>query len=334
MVGDRTPFGILADGRQVELYTLKNAEGVHVSVTNYGGTVTDLKVPDRFGHVASIVLRLDTLTAYVEDRKYTGAVVGRFANRISRGSFCISGNSYQLSRNEGGHHLHGGHTGLNRHVWQAEPFTHGADTGLRLTTVSPDGEEGYPGTLRVTLTYLLTAGSTLRIDYEAITDRSTPVNLTHHSYFNLAGADAGSILDHAFTIDADAYLPVGEDLIPTGEIRPVDETPFDFRRAVGMQERAQHAALYDHHFVLAMSRRPLSRAARVRHPGSGRILEVYTTEPGVQLYTGHARASFTLETQQFPDAPNHPGFPSTILHPGERLRSSTEYRFLTDHDHE
>lgn len=334
MVGDCIPFGNLADGRPVELYTLKNAEGVHVSVTNYGGIVTDLKVPDHSGRVESIVLGLDTLNAYVEDTKYTGAVVGRFANRISHGSFCISGKSYQLSRNEGNHHLHGGRVGLSRHVWQVEPFTHNADTGLRLTTVSPDGEDGYPGTLHVTTTYVLTADSVLRVVFEAVTDQATPVNLTQHSYFNLGGADSGTILDHGFMIDADAYLPVDEDLIPTGELRPVDGTSFDFRRSTRMQEREQQAYLFDHHFVLGTSRRHMARAARIHHPKSGRILEVHTTEPGLQLYTGHWRPSFTLETHHFPDAPNHPGFPSTILHPGEPYHSSTEYRFLTDRHHD
>ncbi|MCK2184238.1 aldose epimerase family protein [Halomonas getboli] len=365
-VGNRgveaAPFGELPDGREVTLYRLTNADGMTVEVMNYGGIIVSLKAPDREGNVEDIVLGFDTLDGYLSEayrrlNPYFGALIGRYGNRIDQGRFSLDGTTYQLATNDGDNHLHGGEEGFDRRLWQAEPFSDENGEGVILHYVSEDGEEGYPGRLEATVTYTLTDDNALEVSYRAETDRATPVNLTQHSYFNLSGEGDPSILDHVLTIHGDAFTPVDETLIPTGEIRDVAGTPFDFRqptpigRRIGDDNRQlARGGGYDHNFVLAMDNAPLDAprsAARVVDPDSGRVLEIATTEPGLQFYSGNfldgsvtgkggepylKRSGFALETQHFPDSPNRPDFPSTILEPDETYRSLTVYRFSTDAD--
>ena len=342
----KEPYGHTPDGQAVDLYTLINANGIEAQITTYGGIVTVLRTPDRAGKAADVVLGFDALDGYLAGHPYFGALCGRFANRIAKGVFAIDGAEYSLATNDGENHLHGGVKGFDKAVWAAEPAHRGDAVGLALTHVSPDGDEGYPGTLSVAVTYWLTNADALRIEYQAETDGATHVNLTNHSYFNLAGAGEGDILAHQLQIDADGYTPVGPDLIPTGKIAAVAGTALDFRTPRAIGERIEQVAPgYDHNFVLRGQSGDLARAARVYEPTSGRVMEVHTTQPGVQLYTGNfldgtvagkrgvayeQHYAFCLETQHYPDSPNQPGFPSTVLRPGETYRQVTQYAFSTD----
>lgn len=349
------PFGEAPDGTPVNLYTLTNANGMRVDVTNYGGIIVRLLVPDADGELEDITLGYDSLDGYLEQSPYFGAIIGRYGNRIDEGRFTLDGETYQLATNNGPNHLHGGEQGFDKVVWNAEPFSGEDSTGIVFTYTSPDGEEGYPGTLEAKVTYILTNDNELIFDYEATTDEATPVNLTQHAYFNLAGHDSGDILDHVLMINADAFTPVDSTLIPTGEIRPVEGTPFHFRQPTPIGARINNEENqqirfglgYDHNFVLKrdnLGADSLALAARVFEPTSGRVMEVYTTEPGVQFYSGNFldgsitgkdgavyehRTGFCLETQHFPDSPNKPDFPSTILRPDETYRSRTVYKFDT-----
>ncbi len=342
-------FGTTPGGVEVELYTFKNAHQVEVQITNYGGIVTHLRVPDRDGDLADVVLGYDSLAAYLADSPYFGAIVGRYGNRIGAGRFELDGVEYNLARNNGDNHLHGGLKGFDKVVWEAEPYSADGETGLRLTYVSEDGEEGYPGRLSATVTYILTNENELIIEYSAETDKPTVVNLTHHSYFNLAGHDAGNILGHELALAASRFTPVDAGLIPTGELRHVAGSAMDFRTSTPIgsrieesDEQLEFGGGYDHNFVLDDHDGSLRIAARVYEPSSGRVMEVYTTEPGIQFYSGNFldgsnvgkggspyehRSGFCLETQHFPDSPNQPHFPSTVLRPGERYESTTIYKF-------
>jgi aldose 1-epimerase len=325
----------MPDGRAVEVFTLANARGLEVRIITYGGIIVSLQAPDRHGRRDDVVLGYDTLDGYLTSSRYVGAIVGRYANRIAQGRFRLDGRTYQLARNNGPHHLHGGTRGFDKVLWEAGPFQNARGAGVLLTHTSPDGDEGYPGSLSIRVTYTLTDANELIADFAATTDRPTPVNLTQHSYFNLAGRGAGDVLRHELMIDADRFTPVDATLIPTGVLAPVAGTPFDFRQptAIGARIDQPDAQLaigkgYDHNFVLNRqgSAAELRHAARVVEPVSGRTLEVLTTEPGLQLYTGDRRA-FCLETQHFPDSPNQPEFPSTILRPGGEYRSRTVFVF-------
>ena len=348
----RAPFGTTAQGEAVSVYTLKNDHGIELRVLDYGGIILSLTVPDRNGRPDDVVLGFDSLADYVRTSPYFGAIIGRYGNRIAHGRFTLDGRTYTLARNNGPNHLHGGVKGFDKVVWGVTPFKGRGSVGLTFRYTSPDGEEGYPGTLQATVTYTLTDDNELTFDYHATTDRATPVNLTQHSYFNLAGT-GGDILGHVVLVNADRFAPVDSTLIPTGELRSVVGTPFDFRTptAIGARinaddEQLRHGRGYDHNFVLNQSgsdrRAGLALAARVYEPTSGRVLEIYTTEPGLQFYSGNFldgtlrgkngvvyrhRSGFAMETQHFPDSPNHPQFPSTILTPGAEYRSRTLLRF-------
>ncbi len=348
-----TPFGTLASGQSAQLFTLKNAHGIEVQLTNYGGIITSLKTPDRAGRFSDIVLGYDNLAAYVANSPYFGAIVGRYANRIARGHFTLDGTTYTLAVNNGPNSLHGGLRGFDKVVWKARPFQNQEGQGVALDYTSPDGEEGYPGTLHATVTYTLTADNRLIVDYHATTDKATPINLSQHSYWNLAGNASRDILGHVLTINADATTPVDSTLIPTGEIASVDGTPFDFRTptAIGARiDQRQNTQIrygngYDHNWVLnrgGAAPDALVFAARVVEPTSGRTMEISTTEPGLQFYSGNFldgtitgkggavykfRYGLALETQHYPDSPNHPNFPSTILRPGQEYRSRTVFKF-------
>ena len=318
------------------VYTIKNDRGLEVSITSYGGAITSLKTPDRHGKFGEIVLGYATLGEYVKNPRYFGALIGRHANRIAGGKFSLNGVSYQLPKNNGANHLHGGFKGFDKRDWMARQSVN----GVHLTYLSKDGEENYPGNLSASVDYTL-LDNELRVDYRATTDRDTIVNLTNHSYFNLRGA--GTILDHELTLNADHFTPVTEDLIPTGEIKPVEGTPMDFRKAKAIGSDLDAAGGYDHNFVLNNWDGSLRLAARLYEPSTGRALEILTTEPGIQFYSGNfldgslvgrdgvAYEKYTglcLEPQHFPDAPNHPQFPSTVLRPGEEYRHTSVFRFL------
>lgn len=348
---DARPFGKLPGGTPATLYTLVSGSGSRLAVADYGATLVSLEVPDRDGRLEDVVLGFDRVEGYVASRRgeappFHGATIGRYGNRIARGRFVLDGETHQLVTNEGSGHLHGGHDGFDTHRWQAEPFESGGDVGVRLGRVSPDGEQGYPGTLDVSVTYTLTADDRVVLDYRATTEAPTIVNLTHHSYFNLSGDATRTVHDHELSIQADVWLPVDEQGIPTGERCPVAGTPFDLRRPRALRHGigADHPQLrraggYDHAFLL----RDAAVAARLRDPQTGRVLTVETTEPSLQLYTGnHLRgtgkggvphrpwAGVCLEAQHPPDAPNQPRFPSTVLRPGEIYRSQTVYAFSVD----
>jgi aldose 1-epimerase len=346
---EKRAFGKLDDGTTIDLYTLKNRNGVEVEIINYGGIVVSIKVPDRSGRMADIVLGYDDLPGYLADQSYFGALVGRYANRIGQAKFTLNGTEYQLAHNDGPNHLHGGVKGFNRVVWQARELSFRNGSGLELTYVSKDNEEGYPGNLKVTVTYILSYFTNdLRIEYSATTDKETVVNLTHHSYFNLAGAGSGDVLGHEVKINANRFTPVDATLIPTGELKAVKGTPLDFTRATSIGSRINQddnqlvlGRGYDHNFVLNKKGQELSLAATVFEPTSGRVLEMWTTEPGMQLYTGNfldnvhgkegkvyvRRGAFCLEAQHYPDSPNKPAFPSTVLKPGQRYTQTTVYKF-------
>lgn len=346
------PFGSMPDGRTAQLFTLKNAAGAEMRVTDYGGIIVSLTMPDRDGRYADIVLGYDSLAQYQASSPYFGALIGRYGNRIGGAKFTLDGVEYPLTVNDGPNQLHGGLVGFDKVLWDAEPFADSLGSGLRLQYVSPDGEEGYPGTLHVSVVYRLTDDHRVTIDYEAMTDKATVVNLTHHSYFNLAGP-GHTILDHELWIDADSTTVVGAGLIPTGEIASVEGTPFDFRTPLPIGARIddpdpvlQLGPGYDHNWVLNGGITPEPRTvARLSHPGSGRVMEIRTVEPGLQFYAGNfldgtitgkggivygRRTGLCLETQHFPDSPNHAHFPPTVLRPGETYRTRTEYVFKTD----
>jgi aldose 1-epimerase len=344
----KQPFGKTPAGEAVDLYTLDNSAGVSVSIMTYGGAVTSIETPSRAGQIADITLGFDALDSYRKAPFYMGALIGRYANRIAHGRFVLNGVEYTLARNNGANSLHGGIRGFDKAVWAARELP-GGDAALELTYVSRDGEEGYPGELSVRVVYTLNRANELRIDYYAETSRDTVVNLTNHAYFNLAGEGSGDVLDHVVQLHADRFTPVDAGLIPTGELRPVEGTPFDFRRpmAIGARigqadEQLELGNGYDHDFVVNGPMGTLRDAARVLDPKSGRVLEVLTTEPGIQLYTGNfldgtaigksgkpygRRSGLCLETQRFPDSPNHPDFPTSVLRAGQKFTSSTVYRF-------
>ena len=329
------------------LFTLTNENGMEVDITNYGGIITAIRVPDRDGNVDDVALGFPSLEGYLGEDPYFGAVIGRYGNRIAGGTFELEGQTYTLPTNDGPNSLHGGPGGFHTKIWEATEINDDDATGVELHRLSEAGEEGYPGNLDVTVRYSLNADNELRIQYEATTDEATPVNLTNHSYFNLSGG--GTILNHELTIDADAYTPVDNTLIPTGEQREVADTPFDFREATPIGERieAEDEQLafgqgYDHNWVLNSRDGDLAAAATLYDPASGREMEVLTTEPGLQFYSGNfldgsltgkndtaygLRTGLCLETQHFPDAPNQPDFPTTTLVPGETYTSETVYRF-------
>lgn len=346
----QAPFGRLPDDTPVEVFTLCNCHGLELRVITYGAIIVSLVVPDRTGAMDDVVLGHDTLDGYVKRNwPYFGAVLGRYGNRIANGQFQVDGRTYAVATNDGPNHLHGGIRGFDKVMWEGEAQTADHSVGVALSRTSPDGEEGYPGTLVTRITYTLTDRNELIVDYHATTDKPTIVNLTQHSYFNLAGQGARDILEHELQINADCYIPVDTALIPTGEIAPVAGTPFDFRtptsigaRIAADADQIRHAGGYDHTFVLRDRRETLRDAARVIEPVTGRTLDVATTEPGVQFYAGNVlngavsgkagrsygqRSGFCLETQHFPDSPNQPGFPSTIVRPDEEYRSRTVFTF-------
>ncbi len=342
-------WGTIGSGEQIHLYTLRNSKGMEASITNYGGRLVRLKVPDRDGKFEDVVLGCDDLAGYLGKNPYFGALVGRYANRIANGEFTLDGEVYKLARNNGENALHGGLKGFDKVVWSVGEVSANHGSALELRYLSKDGEEGYPGNLSATATYSLSDENELKIDFGATTDKDTVLNLTNHSYFDLAGQAAGKILDHRVFINADKFTPVNAHLIPTGELRDVKGTPFDFRKpmAIGARidakdEQLQYGEGYDHNFVLNDSGNGPSLAARVADPTSGRVMEVLTTQPGVQFYTGNhldasakgkggmrygVRFGFCLETQHFPDSPNKPNFPSTELKPGQHYHSTTIFRF-------
>jgi aldose 1-epimerase len=344
----RAPFGKLADGTAVESFTLRNAHGVEVRAITYGAIIVSLRVPDRAGHLGDVVLGHDDLTGYLAKPAYFGAVVGRYGNRIAKGRFTLDGKTYSLATNNGPNHLHGGVKGFDKVVWKADAPPAAGDASVTLRYTSRDGEEGYPGTLTARVTYRLSDRDELTFEYAATTDKPTPVNLTQHSYFNLAGAGS-DILGHVLTIDADRFTPVDPTLIPTGELAPVSGTPFDFRKptAIGARigeddEQLRRGGGYDHNWVLNRAGEGLRHVGRLADPSSGRTMDIQTTEPGVQFYSGNFldgtitgkggtvykhRSGLCLETQHFPDSPNQPSFPSTILRPGEEYRSKTVLTF-------
>lgn len=342
-------FGKTPEGEQVQIYTLTNAAGMEARIMTYGGIIVSLKTPDREGRLGDVVLGYDTLEKYIENNPYFGAIIGRYGNRIAKGRFTLNGKTYELAANNGPNHLHGGVKGFDKAVWSGEAFLNEKGAGLTLKYTSPDGEEGYPGKLDVEVTYLLTDENALEINYHAVTDKPTVVNLTNHSYFNLKDAGASPILNHKLTLNADRFTPVDETLIPTGELQAVEGTPFDFREPdkIGAGIDSGHPQLeaaggYDHNFVLNREGDGLTLAARVHEPETGRVMEVRTTEPGVQFYSGNfldgshvgkggvvyeRRSGFCLETQHFPDSPNQEQFPPVTLNPGETYRSTTVYQF-------
>lgn len=340
-----------ANGSQLESWNFSNANGVTMTIINYGGRITSLKVPTKSGNVIDVVLGYDSLSQFVNEKSFLGALVGRYGNRIGNAKFTLEGKEYQLAANNGKNSLHGGLKGFDKRFWKGEPVQNGRNDAVELYYESADGEEGFPGNLKVKVTYTLSEQNEVIIDYEATTDKTTLVNLTNHAYFNLAGS--GDILKHEFEIFADRFTPVDEGLIPTGELRGVVGTPFDFtsKHAVGEridqdEEQIKIGKGYDHNYVLNKPKPDsLTLAARVTEPSSGLIMEVYTTQPGMQFYTGNflngslkgrggvsyeRRTAFCLETQHFPDSPNKPEFPSTVLKPGEVYKERTIYKFIIE----
>lgn len=346
-------FGTAPDGQAVQRYTLVNGRGMRVRVLTYGGIVQSIDVPDRHGHIADVALGYKTVDDYVADQKdqgtYFGQLIGRYANRIAKGTFTLDGKTYHIPVNNNGNALHGGPEGFNTKVWKAEPIKKGRTVGVRLRYVSPDGEMGFPGTLTTTVDYTIDQANALKITYDATTDKPTVVNLTNHSYFNLAGEGSGDVYDQLMQLNASTYTPTDKTQIPTGAIDPVAGTPMDFTRPtpIGAHIRDATDQLitgqgYDHNWVINGGGKKLTEAAKVVDPRSGRVLTTYTTEPGVQLYTGNfldatevgisghmyrQGDAFTLEAQHFPDSPNQPNFPSTVLRPGQRYAQTTVYAF-------
>jgi len=342
-------WGALPSGEPIDLYTLRNGKGIEATISNFGGRIVTLKVPDRTGKFEDVVLGYDTLEPYTKPNPFFGTLVGRYANRIANGEFSLNGKKYTLLKNNGPNSLHGGGKGFDKKAWTAA-LTNG-DKSLQLSYLSKDGEEGYPGNLSTTVTYSLGDDNGLHLEYEATTDADTVLNLTNHSYFNLAGHAHGEILDHQLVVNADKFTPVNANLIPTGELRNVDGTPFDFRKPTAIGERIdspdlqmQYGKGYDHNFVLNRVGGEATLAAKVTDPKSGRVMEVLTTQPGVQLYTAnhiegqiqgkggatyHFRSAYCFETQHFPDSPNQPAFPTVVLKPGQKFHETTIFRFST-----
>jgi aldose 1-epimerase len=347
---EKRSFGKTPEGDAIDLYVLKNKNGVEADVITFGATLVSLKTPDRSGNMADVVLGYKDLDGYVNDKAYLGATVGRYANRIANGKFTLEGKTYQIPKNNGENSLHGGTKGFNKCLWTAHEVNSPNGQAVRFSYVSKDGEEGFPGNLKVDVTYSLSNDNALRIEYAATTDKTTVLNLTNHAYFNLAGEGSGDILGHELTLHADRFTPVSSTLIPTGELRAVKGTPFDFTTAHSIGERIEQddeqlkfGKGYDHNWVLNDGKGAASALAAEAHdPKSGRVLQISTTEPGIQFYTGNfldgsiqgksgaaynRRNAFCLETQHFPDSPNHPDFPSTVLKPGQRFHSVTIYKF-------
>ncbi len=342
------PFGATPDGERVRLYTLRNINGMTAEIMTYGATVVTLTAPDKDGNFDDIVLGYDHLAGYLEASPYFGAIVGRYGNRIGKGTFTLDGTTYTLATNDGENHLHGGLKGFDKVVWDDEPVDRSDAVGVKLSYLSKDQEEGYPGNLDVSVTYLLTNKNELRIEYEATTDKATPVNITHHGYFNLTGGER-DILGHELMLNADRFTPVDKGLIPTGELRAVEGTPMDFRKAtpIGARidndyEQLEFGGGYDHNWVLNKKGDQMTLAAEVYEPTTGRVMKVHTTEPAIQFYAGNFldgtitgkdgivyrhRYGFCLETQHYPDSPNQPDFPSTILRPGRKYETTTIYAF-------
>jgi aldose 1-epimerase len=346
----KAPFGQLPDGRDATLYTLTNRNGLVVKITDFGGIITEIHAPDRHGALADIVLGYDEVRGYVADDAYFGALIGRYGNRLRDGRFTLDGQTWQLPVNNGLNHLHGGPQGFHKMLWRALPFQEGESVGVTLTRRSLDGEQGYPGTLDVTVVYELNSDNELVMTFDAVTDKATPINLTQHSYFNLAGG--GDILGHELSLRASTFTPVDATLVPTGALAAVDGGAFDFRspRPIGeyigtVDEQLRYGQGYDHNFVLDRPRgKACVLAARVREPVSGRVLELFTEEPGVQFYSGNFldgslrgkgqvygyRSGFCLEPQHFPDSPNQPAFPTTILRPGEEYATVSRFKFSVE----
>ena len=346
------PFGQINDKVSIDLYALNNNNDFEVKITNYGGTIVSMVVPDRNGAPGDVVLGYDSLEEYLQGKYFFGCIVGRYANRIANGRFTLNNMEYLLAQNEGDNHLHGGIRGFDKVYWQTETYKNETGIGLKLSYRSEEGEEGYPGNLSVTVDYTLTDANELRIDYLAVTDKPTVANLTNHTYFNLSGNGTGDILGHKLMINANAFTPVDEKLIPTGELRNVKGTPMDFTQSVEIGARIGQddkqlilGRGYDHNWVLNKDTDEFALAARAHDPGSGRTMEVYTTEPGIQFYSGNFldnqitgkageiynhRSGFCLETQHFPDSPNKPEFPSTVIMPGSKYMQTTVYKFSVD----
>jgi aldose 1-epimerase len=343
----KSAFGRLPDGTPVELYTLTNPKGVTARIMTYGAILTAFSVPDRTGQFADVVLGFDNLEGYLAGHPYFGSTVGRYANRIAKGRFTLDGRTYTVATNNGPNHLHGGLKGFDKVVWQAEIVPAGDGVAVKFSYLSKDGEEGYPGNLKATVTYTLTDSSELRLDYAATTDKATPINLTNHSYWNLAGG--GDILGHIVMIEADRYTPVDDTLIPTGELAPVKGTVMDFTRPMSIGSRigqlTNQPQGYDHNYCLNSGGGKLARAARVEEPKTGRVMEIWTTEPGIQFYTGNFldgtlkgkhgvvyqnHFAFCLECDHFPDSVNQPKFPSVILRPGQTYTQTTIHKFSTE----
>jgi aldose 1-epimerase len=348
----KAPFGQTADGKVIELITLRNQRGIEVRLMTYGGIILSIKTPDRTGAIDDIALGYDTAAGYFKNSTYFGVLVGRYANRIAKAKFTLDGKTYTLPANNGVNSLHGGTIGWDQKVWASEEFQNAGGVGVALTLTSPDGDQGYPGEVKAKVTYTLTDDSRLIVDYDATTSAPTVINLTQHTYFNLAGAKADNILGHELMINADKYTPVDDTLIPTGELAPVAGTPFDFKTStvIGARidqknEQLTRGKGYDHNWVLNRTGDGLSLAARAKDPLTGRTLEISTTEPGIQFYSGNFldgtnigkggkayphRGGFCLETQHYPDSPNQPSFPSTVLRPGGRYTSQTVFTFGAD----
>lgn len=344
-------YGDLPDGRDAELYTLTNANGLRATLTNYGAILVSMEIPDRDGTLADVTLGYDTLEGWLSNTSYFGSTVGRYGNRIAKGEFTLDGKTYTLAKNNGENALHGGIKGFDKVLWDADPVKKPGAVGVEFSYLSPDGEEGYPGNLKTTVTYWLTDDNELRIEFKATTDKPTVVNLCHHSYWNLTGDPKNTILDHELMLAADHFLPVDEGLIPTGEKRPVEGTPFDFTKLtkVGARIEAENEQLklgngYDHCWVLRNQTGEVALAATLYDPSSGRAMDLSTDQPGVQFYCGNFldgsvtgkgginyafRTGLCLETQHFPDSPNKPDFPSVVLRPGETYSHTMVHRFYT-----
>jgi aldose 1-epimerase len=347
---EKAEFGMTKEGEPVQIFTIENPNGVKVKLTTYGAMLTELHVPDRNGGFTDIVLGFDDLESYLAGHPYFGVIAGRVANRIAKGKFSLNGKDYTLATNNAPNHLHGGENGLDKKVWKAEELIGSNAVGIRFAYSSPDGEEGYPGKLDIVVTYTLTEDNSLVIEYEAVTDQATPINLTNHAYFNLAGEGSGTILNQQMQIFADHFTPVDDTLIPTGEIGPVKGTSMDFTQPMTIGSRigkmVGDPGGYDHNYVLNKKQPGQSSlAVRVKDPSSGRVMEIYTTEPGVQFYTGNfldgtlegkagnayqKNDGFCLECQHFPDSINQPNFPSVVLNPGEKYTQTTIHKFTAE----